>query len=150
MNNSNSSIHECQIYKDKIAKLEFLQDMWAGSVAWVSPLAGITDIQKAKAYLPQHSKENEIQYRDRVCRASFDRKFRDAISTISGFLSSFVIQDDTPEMIKINAHNIDGSGTSLKNLLRQADQKALRDEHCFILVVFCFCFKLCFIVLRTN
>jgi hypothetical protein len=136
MNNCNSSIHECQIYKDKIEKLEFLQDMWTGSVAWVSPLVGITDIQKAKAYLPQHSKENDIQYRDRVCRASFDRKFRDAISTISGFLSSFVIEDDTPEVIKSNLQNIDGSGTTLRNLLRQADQKALRDEHCFILVEF--------------
>jgi len=134
--NINTPPIECSTYKAKIDKLHFLQDMWNGSIAWMSPLTGITDIQKAKAYLPQHSKETDTQYRDRVCRASFDRKFRDAIATVSGFLSSFVIKEDTPLAIKTNIDNIDGTGNSLKNLLRQADQKALRDEHCFILIEF--------------
>lgn len=124
------------IYSQNIQKLEFLLDMWRGSIAWYSPLEGITDFYKAKAYLPKYTKETDKQYLDRVCRATFDRKFRDGIQTTAGFLSDFILKDDTDESIKNSLDNIDNAGNSLKNLLKQADQKALRDEHCFILVDF--------------
>lgn len=123
-------------YRELKAKWEFLDDMFVGRSRWVTPLEGIKDFSKASKYLPKMAKEPSEEYQARLKRAFWKGKFKQAIISSSGFLAEFSFNDDVAESIREYENNIDGRGNSLRLLLEQADQKALKDEHCFILVDF--------------
>jgi len=134
--NTDTPICKSPVYQHLEVKWNFLSDMWRGREAWVNPIEGVTDHLKATNYLPKMSDEPPEEWVARVKRAYFKYRFQKAIISSSGFLAEFVLDDKVPESIRLNQDNIDGEGNSLKLFLEKADQKALRDEHCFILVDF--------------
>lgn len=109
--------------------------MFEGRCAWFLN-KNITDPVKADLYLPQMRSEDDQEYLNRLSRSYFERHFRIAIESFSGFLSNFTLSEDTHPSIKDAVDDIDLKGNSLEVFLRAADQRALRDEHCFILVEF--------------
>lgn len=133
--------YEIPAYRKQKPKWDFVQDMFEGRSAWFSFSAihasgRITDPIKAMKYLPLEAEEPEAEYAKRLSRSYFVRKFRDSIESFSGFLSSFVLSEDTHLSIKEYIDDVDLQGNSLEVFLRAADIKALKDEHCFILTEF--------------
>ncbi|AUB36141.1 62kDa structural protein [Nostoc flagelliforme CCNUN1] len=137
--NPNSPAYQCDSYRRSRGKLQFVADMFTGRSAWyaVGSFFGETvDPIKANLYLPQESEEPDEEYNKRLSRSYFVRRFRNAIESFAGFLSSFTLVEGTDPSIVDAQQNIDLKGNSLEVFFRAADQKALRDERCFILVEF--------------
>lgn len=116
-------------------QLEFVADMWEGKWAWFDYLLLVeSDPSKAKRYLPYEVDETVEEYALRLNRSHFYRFFRASIEVFSGFLSDFNLQEETPDRIKQLLGDVDGKGNNLQTFLRLADEKALRDGHCYVLV----------------
>jgi hypothetical protein len=133
--------YEIPAYRKQKPKWDFVADMFEGRSAWFSFSAihasgRITNPIKALKYLPLEAEEPEDEYVKRLSRSYFVRKFRDSIESFSGFLSSFVLSEDTHPGIIDYKDDVDLQGNSLEVFLRTADIKALRDDHCFILTEF--------------
>lgn len=133
--------YECDRYRELKSKLTLVKDIFEGRSAWFELEEGnnsydVKDILKAEKYLPREVDERDDEYGKRLARSYFERFFRNAIETFSGFLSSFILSEDVHFTIREAINNIDLKGNSLEVFLRTADEKALRDEHCFILVEF--------------
>jgi len=109
--------------------------MYIGRRAWVDPSFGISDVARASVYLPKHTDENISDWKARVCRSFFPRKFAEVIDESAAYLSRFYTIDLHPS-IEGKITNIDNKGNHLKVFLAEADRLALRDEHCFIYVDF--------------
>jgi hypothetical protein len=133
---SDSPAWECLEYRTLKYKWAFIDDMFEGRSRWVTPLEGIKDFEKASRYLPKMSQEPIEEWHARLKRAYWKGKFKQAVISSSGFLAEYSFNEEVSESIRENESNIDGRGNSLRLLLEQADQKALKDEHCFILVDF--------------
>lgn len=114
---------------------QFIDDMWEGRSAWMTPLAGITNPQKAMSYLPLEPAEPSEEWVKRVRRSYMDNCFREAIQSSAGFLD-FSLNDDAHPSIVAHQNNIDGRGNSLYVFLRSADILSLKKERCGILVDF--------------
>lgn len=114
----------------------FVSDMWEGRSAWYRLDSDTFDPVKADKYLPIETDEPEEEYRKRLRRSYFKRFFRDAIELYSSFLSSFIPEAGLDGRIVACLDDVDLKGNSLEVFLRKADELALRDEHCFILVEF--------------
>lgn len=132
---------QCDDYLRQLPLWNFVEDMYEGRSAWY-PVGTTTffftsrnniDTIKAARYLPQEHAEPEDEYIKRLARSYFDRKFADAINSSAGFLARFTI-DGVEENIQQYLQNIDLNGNSLEVFLTACDIKALRDDHCFILV----------------
>ncbi len=135
----NSPAYQSESYRRSRGKLQFVADMFIGRSAWYavgSFFGEFVDPLKASLYLPQESDEPQEEYNKRLSRSYFVRRFRIAIESFAGFLSSFVLEEGTHSSIVEAAQNIDMKGNSLEVFFRAADEKALRDERCFILVEF--------------
>lgn len=131
--------YENSYYRKMLHKWEFVQDMYQGRDNWVCVNQTgfiINDPLKAARYLPCEPDEPGEEYLKRLSRSYFERFFRNAIENFSGFLSSFVLDDDVDKSIIESLDDIDLLGNNLEVVLKNADIKALRDEHCFILVEF--------------
>lgn len=133
--------YETPVYRAQKPKWDFVADMFEGRSSWFSYSSThangrISDPIKAFKYLPLEAEEPDGEYAKRLSRSYFVRKFREAIEHFSGFLSSFVVTEDAHPSIIEYIDDVDLQGNSLEVFLRAADIKALRDEHCFILVDF--------------
>lgn len=120
-------------YVDAIDKLIFVKDMFEGRSRWISPLGRILDPEKANCYLPIEPKEPENDYLTRLLRSNFERFFGESVETFAGYLSSFVTEDLAPS-IEDALDDVDFKGNNLEVFLKQADELAVRDERCYILV----------------
>lgn len=87
-------------------------------------------------YLPQEHKEPSQAYRNRLKRCQFDNRFEPAIKGLSGLLSCFNFNEDVAASIVSASENIDNLGNNLYIFFREADQTAIRDGWCGVLVDF--------------
>ena len=131
----NSPLYKNETYKRLEPVWSFLKDMYAGRRAWVDPAYGISDTAKASAYLPKHTDESITDWKARVRRSFFPRKFAEVIDESAAYLSRFYTVDLHPSLEE-KLSNIDNKGNSLKVFLAEADRLALRDEHCFVYIDF--------------
>ncbi|PNW36259.1 UNVERIFIED_CONTAM: hypothetical protein BEN50_16785 [Euhalothece sp. KZN 001] len=122
-------------FENFAGQLEFVGDIWEGKWAWFDYLSlAESDPVKSHRYLPFEVDETVEEYNLRLSRSHFYRFFRASIEVFSGFLSDFNVREETPDQIKALLENVDGKGNNLQTFLRLADEKALRDGHCYILV----------------
>jgi hypothetical protein len=104
--------------------LQMLLDCWNG-------LRGCE-----RQYLPQETKEPRQAHAARVKRTTFDNRYKPAIKDYAGILSVFLLNKDAPKSVNENKNNIDQMGNDLWTFLNEADQMALRDAWCVVLVEF--------------
>lgn len=112
-------------------------DMFNGRDSWFTVRNNqfiIKDPMKVARYLPKEADEPGEEYLKRLSRSYFERFFRNAIDNFSGFLSSYILNEDVDKTILENIKDIDLLGNDLEVVLRDADIKSIRDGHCFILV----------------
>lgn len=137
--NKNLPSYEKNYYKGMRHKWEFVDDMFQGRDAWVSVNETgfiINNPLKASRYLPCEADEPGEEYLKRLARSYFERFFRNAIENFAGFLSSFVLDANVDKSIASAIDDIDLLGNNLEIVLKNADIKSLKDDHCFILVEF--------------
>lgn len=138
-NNIELPSYENPYYKLMKNKWAFVLDMYRGREAWLSINDdGYFNFDPAKIsrYLPCEQDEPAEEYKKRLSRSYFERFFGTAIENFSGFLSSFILNNDVDKTILDNIDDVDLLGNNLEVFLKNADTKALRDEHCFIYVEF--------------
>lgn len=126
--------YQCEDYNRMLPWWEFINDMYEGSGNWIIPSVGVTDWEKARRYLPQEIKENDTAYQSRLLRSPYLKKLQQIITGFSGLLSDFTLDESTIPSIEEAQENIDLQGNSLNVFLKEADKRALRDGHSFVLV----------------
>jgi hypothetical protein len=82
---------------------------------------------------PNPAEENEI-YFNRIKRSRFKRVFRDAIKKDYSGLLSRINYTDIPLSFEKSINNVDLIGSHATTFFKKADEFALRDGSCFILV----------------
>lgn len=96
----------------------------------------LNDIANPEKYLPRESSEPLKAYNNRLVRSPFDNHLAPIIQKFSGALSTLSVKDMNDAVDEVE-DNIDLCGNSLMAFFDMADQLALRDGHCFILVDYC-------------
>ncbi|NER93615.1 MAG: DUF4055 domain-containing protein [Symploca sp. SIO1B1] len=113
--------------------LNEVEDCYTGITAWFKG-GRIIDGYKASCYLPQAEKEPDTAYINRLKRSRWVNFFRRTIDGFSGLLTDFELSSDNPKSTQDNLEDVDMQGASLRAFLSTADEIALRDGFCGILV----------------
>lgn len=87
-------------------------------------------------YLPKEAKEPQQAYKNRLGRSHFDNRFTPAIKAYAGLLSEYGFTEEVASSIVLNEKNIDLQGNDLQTFLCNADELAIRDGGCGVLVEF--------------
>ena len=115
--------YHCLSYQKAAPKLKLVNDVWQDLEGCVSE------------YLSKEYKEPTPAYRNRIKRTKFDNRFEPAIKGHAGLLSAFQLEDAAQSIVE-NLDNIDNLGNSVYSFFNEADQKALCDGWCGILIEF--------------
>ncbi len=112
---------------DQLEPVQICRDVYGGTLVMRS---------KGRAYLPQFPAEEDDAYRDRLNSAVLFNAFRRSVKGLVGmiFRKAPKLGDDVPAKIKDDAENIDNAGRHLTLFLRDAEEAAMTDGHCHILV----------------
>jgi hypothetical protein len=125
--------YESESYRQSKAQLEFIMDMFEGFNRWKNA-EEITDLEKAKRYLPQWAMEPRSAHESRIKRTEFSNFFAPAVKGFPGFLSDIKTLDTLYPGLVEHESNVDLQGNNLISFCWQADLKAVRDGFCGILL----------------
>lgn len=105
------------------------RDLWGGDAAVK---------ERTTEYLPQAPLESTKNYTARLKRSVFHNFFRRTVEGLSGFVfrKDPVLEEDVPEIIKVQWENIDNAGTHGDVFVRDLFTDALATGHAAILVDF--------------
>lgn len=128
------------LYQEFTDILTTSNDVYSGICRWIQG-GKITDLSKAKKFLPSEERETSDRYQARLLRSRWSDAYKSAINGFTGILAQFSIKPETlgwkseSDRHKI-FNNIDMQGSSLAAFLIKCDRAALLDGYCGVLVEF--------------
>lgn len=128
------------LFDEYKAFIQLSNAVYKGSSAWIED-GKITDLDRAKRFLPSEERETPDRYQARLLRSRWSDAYKSAINGFTGILAQFTIKPETLGWKNESDrheifNNIDMQGSSLAAFLIKCDRAALLDGYCGVLVEF--------------
>lgn len=135
--NEGTPAYQCTAYRRQLPLWGYLDDLFAGSEAWLGrdEAGQIHVTYKAQSYLPREAAEESGDYLNRLACSPFDDRFAQSLRKfVALVLANGIEQIDIPPIIQPHFDNLDYQGGSLQQIVGELAIKALRHGHTFLLI----------------